>query len=162
MNMRQFTGWFTGLLDALPWRRARRPASQQTRARLTTPSPADRFAFPDAPGVKRQKAETNPLCSTLHEDSPADDEPAPPSQPRLKSIPPAPEAPSTALVALPTPPAMDASDAKLPKQTSEAKPCHADPERRLAFARFLVRRGVFNEGFARESLPAQYQDRAGD
>jgi hypothetical protein len=35
-----------------------------------------------------------------------------------------------------------------------------DPERRLAFGRFLVRRGVFNEGFSDNAVPAQYQSRA--
>src|SRR5579859_7032528 len=90
MNMQPFTGWFTHLLDVLPWRRARRPAKEQARERMTSPSQADRFAFPDENGVKRQKAETNPLCSTLHENSPAEHEPVAPPSPRLKSIPPVP------------------------------------------------------------------------
>jgi len=37
-----------------------------------------------------------------------------------------------------------------------------DPARRLAFARYLVRRGVLNEGFASEKLPSQYQQKQPD
>ena len=157
MNRQQFTGWVARLLDALPWRRARRPSKTRMQARMTSPSKADRFAFPDDSALKRQKIETNPLCSTLHEDLPAPPEPPPPPQPLL--LPPAalPEAASAPLLALPTPPAASAADTAEP--SGEPRPFQADPERRLGFARYLYRRGVFNEGFTREALPAQYRDR---
>lgn len=125
------------------------------RARMTSPAQADRFAFPDDSAVKRQKVETNPLCSTLHEDLPATPEPLPPPLPMPPAA--APEAASVPLLALPTPPAAGAADAAEPP--GEPLPFQADPERRLAFVRYLFRRGVFNEGFSRESLPAQYRER---
>jgi len=157
MNRQQFTGWVARLLDALPWRKARRPSRTRMQARVTSPSKADRFAFPDDSALKRQKIETNPLCSTLHEDVPATQAPPPPPQPLLMPPASASEAASAPLLALPPPPAASAAEAAEP--SDEPPPFQADPERRLGFARYLYRRGVFNEGFTRDSLPAQYRDR---
>ncbi len=159
MNMQQFMGWVTRLLDALPWRRAQRPPKPLTQARVTSPPQANRFMVSDEHDLRRQKAETNPLCSTLHEDAPADQEPSTPAQPLLLPAPP--ETPSAPLLALPSPPALEASDTFPPTEpTGESQPFQADPERRLAFARYLFRRGTFNEGFANEAMPAQYREQA--
>ncbi len=153
MNMQQFTGWLTRLLHALPWRRARRPAKQPIQARMPSPRSADRFAVSDPQWTRRQKADTNPLCSTLNEDAP----------PRHDALPPAPPPPSPA--ADPEPPSAPAGALPAPASSTQASSGEAaqaaaiqvDPERRLAFARYLVRRGIFNEGFSREKLPAQYR-----
>ena len=158
MNMQQFKGWVRRLLDALPWRRAPRASKTQAPARDTSPAKANHFTLPDDHTTRRQKVETNPICSTLSQDEPAVHEP-PPAQPLL----PAPTPPETSafpLMALPTPPATgmaDASPSAAPVD-EHPQPPHVDPERRLAFARYLFKRGVFNEGFSRESLPAQYWD----
>ena len=157
MNMQQFTGWVTRLLNALPWRRAQRPPKPQMRARVTSPSTANRFMFPDEEVVRRQKAETNPRCSTLPEDAPTTLEPPTTSQPLLLPAPSAPEASTAPMLALPAPPAPGAIDAA-PETSGET--IQADPASRLAFARYLFRRGVFNEGFTGESVPAQYRDQA--
>jgi hypothetical protein len=160
MNMQQFTGWVARLLDALPWRRAQRAPRAQMQAHMASPSKVDRFALPDTDAVRRQKVETNPPCSTLHEDPPAPPELTAPPEPLLLSPPPPPEASRAPLMALPTPPAAGAADASASVEPSaQPQPLQADPERRLAFARYLFRRGVFNEGFTGESLPAQYRDR---
>lgn len=161
MNMQQFTGWVTRLLDALPWRRAQRSAKPQMRARVTSPTQANRLMFPDEHTVKRQKAETTPLCSTLPEDPPAMREPPTTEKPLLLPAPPAPEASSAPLMVLP-PSANGAADAAPPAEPpgDSPQPVQADPESHLAFARYLFRRGIFNEGFTRESLPAQYQRQA--
>jgi hypothetical protein len=159
MNMQQFTGWVTRLLDALPWRRAQRAPSPLMRERVTLPPKANRFGVPDDHDIKRQKAETNPLCSTLHEDLPADHEPLTPQQPLLLPAPLAPDSASAPLMALPALPATGAGDAASPSEpTDEPQLFQADPERRLAFARYLFRRGVFNEGFSSRAVPAQYRD----
>jgi hypothetical protein len=158
MNMQQFTGWVTRLLNALPWRRAQRPPKLQMRARVTSSSTANRFMFPDEEAVRRQKAETNPRCSTLPEDAPATLEPPTTSQPLLLPAPSAPEASTAPLLALPAPSTPGAADASPPEVSGGI--IQADPESRLAFARYLFRRGVFNEGFTGESVPAQYRDRA--
>ena len=161
MNMQQFTGWVTRLLDALPWRRAQRPPKPLVHQRVTAPPRPNRFALPEDHDIRRQKAETNSLCSTLHEDVPADREPPMPPQPLLLPAPPTPEPASAPLMALPTLPAIRATDASPPPEpTSEPPPFQADPERRLAFARYLFRRGVFNEGFSSQIVPAQYRNRA--
>jgi hypothetical protein len=125
------------------------------RARVISPSPAQRSTPPDDHALQPQKTETKPLCSTLPEDAPTTLEATTPAQPLLLPAPAAPEAPSTALLALEaadTPPS-DRSDAN-------PQPTQVDPQRRLAFARYLFRRGIFNEGFPREALPAQYRQRA--
>ncbi len=162
MNMQQFRRWVARLLDALPWRRAHRPPKTQMHARMTSPAKANRFTFPDDSAMRRQKAETNPRCSTLHEDAPAAPEPPAPPQPLLLPPPPAPDSPASAsLLALPAPPSAGASDSsQFPEPAGEPQPLRADPERRLAFARYLFKRGVFNEGFTPDALPAQYRDRA--
>jgi hypothetical protein len=162
MNMQQLTGWIKRLLDALPWRRARRPARPQMRARVTSPAQAERFALSDDSAVQRQKAETNPLCSTLSKDAPATPEPPPPPQPLLLPPPPAPEVSSAPLLALPPPPSVGPADASPPSERSggSPQPVQVDPQRRLAFARYLFRQGVLNEGFTRDGLPAQYRDGA--
>jgi hypothetical protein len=130
------------------------------QARMTMPPRTDRFVFPDENAVRRKKVETNPLCSTLHEAPPATHEPSAPPQPLLLPPPPAPEAPAAPLLALPAPPSAGAADVSLPAEVSgEPQPSQADPARRLDFARYLYRRGVFNEGFTSEALPAQYRDR---
>ncbi len=161
MNMQQFTGWVTRLLDALPWRRAHRSPKPQVRARVTSPSQANRFAFPDDQAIRRQKAETNPLCSTLPEEAPAPHEPPTAPQPLLLPATITPEILPAPLLALPPPPSTEASDVLASSEPSGgATPMYVDPERRLAFARYLFRRGVFNEGFTHGSVPAQYHDRA--
>jgi hypothetical protein len=153
MNMQQFTGWLTRLLHALPWRHARRPAKQPIQARVTSTRGADRFAVSDPKWTRRPKADTNPLCSTLNEDAPPRRDTLPPTQP-----PPLPaadsEPPSAPLLALPAP---ASSPQDSPGEAAQAVAIQVDPERRLAFARYLVRRGTFNEGFSREKLPAQYR-----
>ena len=158
MNMQQFTKWLTRLLDMLPWRQARRAAKRPPQAQFIAPRNVDRFAMPDLDRTRRQPIETNPLCSTLPEDAPTTQKPS------LSAEPPSPgpsvsEFPAAALPVLPSAPTpTSASGAAPPSGTEEnAAALQVDPERRLAFARFLVRRGVFNEGFARESLPAQYR-----
>lgn len=154
MNMQQFTGWVTRLLNALPWRRAQRAPKPQVRARVTSPSPTNRFMFSDD-AVRRQKAETNPLCSTLPEELAATHEPPTAAAPPLLPAPVTPE-PTLAL----PPPAQGAAEAVASAAAPADGSMQADAESRLAFARFLFRRGVFNEGFTSESLPAQYQDRS--
>jgi hypothetical protein len=52
------------------------------------------------------------------------------------------------------------SSADAPAQESAGPTPAVDPERLLAFGRFLVRRGVFNEGFPDNAVPRQYQNRA--
>ena len=155
MNMQQFTGWLTRLLHALPWRRARRPAKQPIQARVTFPRSADRFAVSDPNRTRRQKADTNPLCSTLNEDAPPRHDALPPAQspplPAAESVPPA------APLLLPAPAGSAQASAPAPEEAEQVVAIQVDPERRLAFARYLVRRGVFNEGFSRERLPAQYR-----
>ncbi len=161
MDMQQFRRWVARLLDVLPWRSARRSPKTQTRARMTSPSQANRFPFSEDHAVRRQKVETNPLCSTLHADMPREDVPAPHEPPTLPQprLLPAPEAASAPMLALPSPPAAGASDAaSAAAPAGAAQPPCVDPERRLAFARYLFRRGVFNEGFTSDSLPAQYRD----
>lgn len=151
----------TRLLNALPWRRAQRPPKPLMRERVTSPPKANRFAVSDDHHIRPQKAETNAPCSTLHEDLPADHEPPTPPQPLLLPAPPASEPASAPLMALPALPAMGASDASSPSESSgEPQLFQADPERRLAFARYLFRRGVFNEGFASGIVPAQYRGQA--
>ncbi len=154
MNMQQFTGWVTRLLNALPWRRAQRAPKPQARTRVTSPSPTNRFMFSDD-AVRRQKAETNPLCSTLPEESSVPHEPSPAAPPPLLPAPATPE-PTLAL----PPPARGAAEAVATAAEPADGSIQADAEIRLVFARFLYRRGVFNEGFTSESLPAQYQDRS--
>jgi hypothetical protein len=161
MNMQQFTGWVARLLNALPWRRAQRPPKPLIRERVTSPPKANRFTVSDDQNIRRQKAETNPLCSTLHEDLPADQEPPTPPQPLLLPAPPTPESASAPLMTVPALPTIGASDAALPEPGDEPQLFQADPERRLAFTRYLFRRGIFNEGFSGETVPAQYRDRAG-
>jgi hypothetical protein len=125
---------------------------------VTAPPRASHFTVSDDQNIRRQKAETNPLCSTLHDDVPADH--APPTPPLLPATDP-PESSSAPLMAVPALPTMGTSDAAQPEPGDEARLFQADPERRLAFARFLFRRGVFNEGFPGETVPAQYRDQAG-
>jgi hypothetical protein len=146
MNMQQFTGWFTRLLHALPWRHKRRPAKQPIQARMTSTRSADRFAVSDPKWTRRQKVDTNPLCSTLNEDAPPRHDALPPAQ-----LPPSPAADPE------TPPAPASSTQDSSGEAAQASAIQVDPERRLAFARYLVRRGTFNEGFSREKLPAQYR-----
>ena len=157
MNMQQFKEWVTRLLDALPWRRAPRASKPQARARATSPVKADHFTLSDDQATRRQKAETNPICSTLPQDEPAAHEPPP--QPLLLPAPLPSEKTLFPLMALP-PSAPGAADAAPSSGLADEDipPLRADPERRLAFARYLFKRGVFNEGFSRESLPAQYWD----
>jgi hypothetical protein len=158
MNMQQFKGWVARLLNALPWRKAPRASKTQARARITSPAQANHFTLPDDQTTRRQKAEANPLCSTLSQEEPAAREPPP--QPLLLPAPLPPETSAFPLMALPPPPAMgtaDDSPAAAPAD-EHPQPPHVDPERRLAFARYLFKRGVFNEGFTRETLPAQYWD----
>ncbi len=152
MNMQQFTGWVTRLLNALPWRRAHRAPKPQARARVTSPSQTNRFMFSDDV-VRRQKAETNPLCSTLPEEPSASPAPPTAAPPPLLPAPATLETP----LALP-PPAKGAAEAGAPAAEASDGSVQADSESRLAFARYLYRRGVFNEGFTRDSLPAQYRD----
>lgn len=154
MNMQQFTGWLTRLLHALPWRQARRPAKQPVQARATFPRSADRFAVSDPNRTRRQKADTNPLCSTLNEDAPPRHDALPPAQ---SPPPPAESAPPPAPLLLPAPAGSTQASVPAPEETDQAGAIQVDPERRLAFARYLVRRGVFNEGFSHERLPAQYR-----
>jgi hypothetical protein len=154
MNMQRFLGWFTRLLNALPWRRARRPARERQRARVTSPRSTRRFAVPDSNQIRRQQADTNPLCSTLHEDMP----PATPES-ATKPLLPAPLPPEWTPAFPALPPALSSvpASASASHEAAEAPVVQVDPERRLAFARYLVKRGVFNEGFASERLPAQYR-----
>ena len=152
MNMQQFTGWLTRLLHALPWRHARRPAKQPIAARMTSPRSADRFAVSDPQWTRRQKADTNPLCSTLNEDAPSRHDALSPAQP--PPVPAADSEPPSAPLLLPAP---ASSTQASPEEATQASAIQVDPERRLAFARYLVRRGTFNEGFSRERLPAQYR-----
>ena len=155
MNMQQFTGWLTRLLHALPWRRARRPANLPAPARVTSPRSADRFAASDPNRTRRQKVDTNPVCSTLNEDAPTRRDALPPAQP-----PPSPAEsalPPVPLLELPAPSGSAQATAPAPEENAQAAAIQVDPERRLAFARYLVRRGIFNEGFSREKLPAQYR-----
>ncbi|HEY7355200.1 MAG TPA: hypothetical protein VH590_02005 [Ktedonobacterales bacterium] len=160
MNMQQFKGWIARLLNALPWRRAPRASKSQTSARVTSPAQANHVTLPENRAARRQKAETNPLCSTLSQDEPAAHEPPPPL---LLPAPRPPEASSFPLMALP-PPAMGAADAAPSAEVAaeSPQPPRVDPERRLAFARYLFKRGVFNEGFTRETLPAQYWEQTPD
>lgn len=154
MKMQQFTGWLTRLLHALPWRQARRPAKQSMQARMTSPRSADRFAVSDPNRTRRQKADTSPPCSTLNEDAPARHDALPPAQP------PSPvesESPPAPLLALPAPAGSTQASAPVAEEADQVSAIQVDPERRLAFARYLVKRGTFNEGFAREKLPAQYR-----
>ena len=162
MNMQQFTGWVTRLLNTLPWRRrAQRPPRPLMAARVTSPPKANRFMVPDDHDLRRQQNEANPLCSTLHEDLPADHAPPTTPQPLLLPAPPAPETSSAPLLALPASPSMGPSEATATsEQAGEPQPFYADPERRLAFVRYLFRKGVFNEGFTDRGLPAQYRDQA--
>jgi hypothetical protein len=128
------------------------------RAHMPSPSKANRLIFPDTDALERQKAESNPLCSTLHEEMPPTYEPPTPPQPHLMPPPPAPETASAALLALPTPPTREASDASpLAEPSDEPQLVQVDPQRRLEFARYLYRSGVFNEGFPSNALPAQYR-----
>jgi hypothetical protein len=155
MNMQQITGWFTRLLNALPWRQARRPAKSPTQARMTSPRGVDQFAVSDPNRTRRQKAETTPLCSTLNEEAPPRHDAVPPAQP-----PPLPadiEPPPAPLLALPAPAASAQNPVPAAEETDQPAAIQVDPERRLAFARYLVKRGIFNEGFSRERLPAQYR-----
>ncbi len=145
MNRQQFTGWLTRLLNVLPWRRARRPARSQVQARIMSRPNADRFASPDPHATLRQKAESSPSCSTLHEDPIP-----PPYETEFPLSRPAPPMPTASLT----------SSADAPAQESAGPTPAVDPERRLAFGRFLVRRGVFNEGFPDNAVPRQYQNRA--
>lgn len=155
MNMQQFTGWLTRLLNALPWRQARRPAKQPMQARMTSPRSADRFAVSDPNRTRRQKADTNPLCSTLNEDAPARHDVLPPAQ--SPPLPAEPDLPPSPLLALPAPAGSTQASGSVSEEVDQVADIQVDPERRLAFARYLVRRGIFNEGFSREKLPAQYR-----
>ncbi len=158
MNMQRFTRWLTRLLNALPWRRARRPTRERQPARMTAPRSARRFAVSDPDQIRRQQAETNPLCSTLHEDMPpATREPTTTGEPLLLPTPIEPERTSS-LPALPPASLSSApASANASREAAETPVVQVDPARRLAFARYLVKRGVFNEGFASEKLPAQYR-----
>jgi len=155
MNMQQITGWLTRLLNALPWRRARRPARQPMQARLTSPRSADRFAVSDPNRTRRQKADTTPLCSTLNEDAPPRHNDLPPAQPQ--PFPAESELPPAPLLALPAPSGGAEALPAFSEEADQPAAIQVDPERRLAFARYLVGRGIFNEGFSQEKLPAQYR-----
>lgn len=155
--MQHLTRWLTRLLDMLPWRHARHSARQQMRARMTFPRGVDRFAVPEVDRTRRQKADTSPLCSTLHEDA------LPPEPPLLTDPPlsPAAPVPDPAPALSPAfPPASvpkGSAAASAAEGVNEPSTVEVDPARRLSFVRYLVRRGVFNEGFASDSLPAQYR-----
>ena len=162
MNMQQFKGWVRRLLNALPWRRAPRASKSLAPARVTSPTQADHVTLPENRAARRQKVDTNPICSTLPQDEAAAHEPPP--QPLLLPAPRPPEASAFPLMALPPPPAPGAADAAPSAEMAaeSPQPPRVDPERRLVFARYLFKRGVFNEGFTRETLPAQYWDQTPD
>jgi len=157
MNMQQFTGWLMRLLDVLPWRRAKRSAWSQMQVRMTQPSQAGRFAFPDSKTIRRRKAKNTAPCPTLSEGPPAAHDPPAPSLPRAIPLFLPSGTPAGPLLALP---ASSADATPVSEQGDEPRPFQADPARRLAFARFLVQRGTLNEGFPRDALPAYYRDRA--
>jgi hypothetical protein len=151
MKMPRISGWLASVLDALPWRRSRRQSRQKMRARAFSSRQA---IFSDPNATRWQNSQTAPRYPTR---------PEAPASSRLKAPTPAPEPPPahTALVpvaptsaASPPPPRSEADD--------QAQQTQRETERRLIFARYLVRRGTFNEGFAPESLPAQYQPPEGD
>lgn len=146
MEMRRITERLSKLLDALPWRRSRRPSRQKMGARAFSPR---QTVFSDPHATRWQNTETTRRYPTW---------PEAPASPRLKTPTPTPEPPpaQTAIVPAAPPPAASPPS---PLAAAEPEKTPQEAERRLTFARYLVRRGTFNEGFAPESLPAQYQPR---
>ncbi|HEY7122702.1 MAG TPA: hypothetical protein VH540_02005 [Ktedonobacterales bacterium] len=146
MKMQRFTGWLAQVLDALPWRRSRRPSRRRTRARAFAPRQA---VFSDPNATRWQKPDATPRYSAWPEEAKSSrfKTPQPTSEP-----PPAPKA--IVPVAQPPETSPPPSPADIEDQAHKAQ---LEAERRLTFARYLVRRGTFNEGFAPETLPAQYQ-----
>lgn len=142
------------VLDGLPWRHKRRYSARQLRAKTFASRNVDQTLFPNHNATRRKKSETTPLCSTVSDDLPPSRLASPP-QPAAPPTPPLPLVPGAA-PAQAVPPAPPA-DADATEQVVQA-----DAQRRLVFARYLVRRGTFNEGFSSDALPAQYRDRRKD
>ncbi len=150
MEMRRITEWLSRMLDALPWRRARRPARQKMGARAFSPRQA---AFSDPNVTRWQNTETARRYPTW---------PEAPASPRLKTPTPTPEPPPAQTAIVPAAPPPAASPPPPLAGAAEPEKTPQETERRLTFARYLVRRGTFNEGFAPDALPAQYQPREGN
>jgi hypothetical protein len=149
MKMQRFTGWLTRILNALPWRRSRRQARKKASARAFSSRQAvfsdlNRITQPPPPEITRRPS---PWLEELS--PPRSKPPMPPAEPA---------AASRALVPV-TPPPAPKSPAPPAELTAAPEADALDAERRLTFARYLVRRGTFNAGFTPEILPTQYQQR---
>jgi hypothetical protein len=71
--------------------------------------------------------------------------------------PPSEERTESSFTSPPTPPREKVGDTTFNNQEGASSSASATPEQKLEFLRFLVKRGILNEGFAEDKLPDQYR-----
>jgi hypothetical protein len=158
--LREIFGWLSGKSAADAESHARTPTNTSMTSESLTPSTIDGGTTPPSGVAPLILGQGETSCSTLNDWSERPVQgPSSPSSPPGEKI----ELPATPPPVPNTPPVETTRLEKenIPAQAEavdfDTPPPNPTPEQKLEFLRYLVKRGIVNEGFAEGQIPKQYR-----